>query len=87
MVQRDLVLVKVKIDPEQRGEIFDLIKIMNCEVVDISHTTIMIEFDDRTPKVNLLVDLLSKYEILEIVRTGTIALQKGEGTVYDGEEL
>jgi acetolactate synthase-1/3 small subunit len=87
MVQRDLVLVKVKIDPEQRGEIFDLIKIMNCEVVDISHTTIMIEFDDRTPKVNLLVDLLSKYEILEIVRTGAIALQKGEGTVYDEEEM
>ncbi|MDR3364021.1 MAG: acetolactate synthase small subunit [Clostridiales Family XIII bacterium] len=86
MVQRDLVLVKVKIDPEQRGEIYDLVKIMNCEIVDISHTTIMIEFDDRTPKVNLLIDLLSKYEIIEIVRTGTIALGKGEGSVYDDEE-
>ena len=86
MVQRDLVLIKVRIDPEQRGEIYDLAKIMNCEVVDISHTTLMIEFDDRTPKVDLLVDLLSKYEIMEMVRTGTIALQKGEGTVYDEEE-
>ncbi|GHU61465.1 acetolactate synthase small subunit [Clostridia bacterium] len=86
MVQRDLVLVKVKITPEQRGEIYDLVKIMGCEIVDISHTTLMIEFDDRTPKVNLLIDLLSKYEILEIVRTGTISLQKGEGTVYDREE-
>jgi len=86
MVQRDLVLVKVRIVPEQRGEIYDLVKIMDCEVVDISHTTLMIEFDDRTPKVNLLIDLLSKYEILEIVRTGTIALQKGDGTVYDEEE-
>jgi acetolactate synthase small subunit len=46
----------------------------------------MIEFDDRTPKVNLLLDLLSKYEIIELVRTGTISLQKGEGTVYDEEE-
>ncbi|MDR3304865.1 MAG: acetolactate synthase small subunit [Clostridiales Family XIII bacterium] len=87
MVQRDLVLVKVKIDPDRRGEIYDLVKIMNCEIVDISHTTLMIEFDDRTPKVNLLLDLLSKYEILELVRTGTIALQKGEGTVYDEEEF
>ena len=86
MVQRDLVLIKVRIDPEQRGEIYDLAKIMNCEVVDISHTTLMIEFDDRTPKVDLLVDLLSKYEIMEMVRTGTIALQKGEGTVFDEEE-
>jgi len=86
MVQRDLVLVKVKIDPEQRGEIYDLAKIMDCEIVDITHTTIMIEFDDRTPKVDLLIDLLSKYEILEIVRTGTIALQKGVYTIYDEEE-
>ena len=86
MIHRDLVLVKVKIDAEQRGEIYDLAKIMGCEIVDLSHTTLMIEFDDRTPKVDLLIELLSKYEILEIVRTGTIALQKGEGTVYDEEE-
>jgi acetolactate synthase small subunit len=46
----------------------------------------MIEFDDRTPKVNLLIDLLSKYEILEIVRTGAIALQKGDSAIYDDDE-
>ena len=86
MVQRDFVLVKVRIDPDQRGEIYDLVKIMNCEIVDISHTTLMIEFDDRTPKVNLLIELLSKYEILEIVRAGAIALQAGEKTVHDEEE-
>jgi len=86
MVQRELVLAKVRIDAEQRGEIYDLVKIMDCEIVDISHTTLMIEFDDRTTKVDLLMDLLSKYDILEIVRTGAIALQKGESTVYDGEE-
>ena len=86
MVQRDLVLIKVKIDSEQRSEIYDLVKIMGCEIVDISHTTLMIEFDDRTPKINLLLELLSKYEILEIVRTGSVAMQKGEGTVYDEDE-
>ena len=86
MVQRDLVLIKLRIDPEQRGEIYDLVKIMDCEIVDITHTTIMIEFDDRTQKVDLLLDLLSKYEIIEIVRAGAIALQKGESTVYDNED-
>ena len=83
MVQRELMLIKVRIDPDRRGELYDLVKIMDCEIVDLSHTTLMIEFGDRTAKVELLIDLLSKYEILEIVRTGTIALQKGEGTVYD----
>lgn len=86
MVQRDLVLVKVKIDAEQRGEIYDLVKIMGCEIVDITHTTLMIEFDERTPNVDLLLELLSKYEILEVVRTGTIALEKGDGFVCLEEE-
>ena len=83
MIQRDLVIVKLKIDTEQRGEIYDLAKIMGCEIVDISHTTIMLEFDDRSPKVDLLLELLSKYEILEIVRTGAIAIEKGDCTIYD----
>ena len=83
MVHRDLALIKLRIEKEQRSEILDLIKIMECEIVDISHTTLMIEFDNSTPKVNLLIDLLSKYEILEIVRTGSVALQKGDSTIYD----
>jgi len=86
ITQRELMLVKLRLDPDQRGEIYDLVKIMGCEIVDISHTTLMIEFDDRTPKVDLLVDLLSKYEIIEIVRTGAIALQKGDSTIFDAEE-
>ena len=86
MTQRELVLIKVRITPEQRSEIYDLVKIMGCEIVDISHTTIMIEFDDRTPKIDLLIDLLSKYEIIEIARTGAIALQKGESSIFDEEE-
>jgi acetolactate synthase-1/3 small subunit len=86
VTQRELMLVKLRLDPDQRSEIYDLAKIMGCEIVDISHTTLMIEFDDRTPKVDLLVDLLSKYEIIEIVRTGAIALQKGESTINDIED-
>ena len=86
MVQRDLVLVKVKVDPNQRSEIYDLSKIIECEIVDVSNTSLIIEYNDRAAKINQLIELLSKYEILEIVQTGTIALQKGEGTVYDEEE-
>jgi acetolactate synthase-1/3 small subunit len=74
---RELVLIKVRADGKQRGEIIDIAKIMQCEIVDISHTTLMIEFDAATERVDLLIDLLSKYKILELARTGSIALQKG----------
>jgi acetolactate synthase-1/3 small subunit len=78
---RELVLIKVRADEKQRGEIIDIAKIMQCEIVDISHTTLMIEFDANTDRVNLLVDLLSKYKILEIARTGAVALQKGHRSI------
>ncbi|MDR1068951.1 MAG: acetolactate synthase small subunit [Clostridiales Family XIII bacterium] len=74
---RELCLIKVRVDEKRRGEVIDIAKIMDCDIVDISHETLMIEFDDRPERVDLLVDLLSKYNILEIARTGSIALQKG----------
>ena len=86
MVQRDLVLVKVKIDQDRSDELYDIVKSMGCEIVDTSDTSLIIEFDECTAEVDRLIGMLSEYEILEIVQTGAIALQKGEGTVYDEEE-
>lgn len=81
ITRRELCLIKIEIDQSKRGEIIDLAKIMDCEIVDISHTTLMLEFDDRPEKVDLLIELLQNYKILEMARTGTIALQKGSGSV------
>jgi acetolactate synthase-1/3 small subunit len=81
MTSRELLLVKIKVDEKKRGEIIDIAKIMDCEIVDISHTTLMVEFNGLPGKVDLLIDLLAKYQILEIARTGTIALQNGHFVV------
>jgi acetolactate synthase-1/3 small subunit len=77
--RRELVLIKIKLSKEQRGEIIDLAKIMDCDIVDISHTTLMLEHSDRPEKIDLLIDLLSGYEIVEMARGGAIALPKGGG--------
>jgi acetolactate synthase-1/3 small subunit len=77
ITRRELVLVKVKMSVAQRGEIIDIVKIMQGEIVDISHTTLTVELSDRPEKVDLLIELLSHYNIVEVARTGTIALQKG----------
>ena len=58
-------------------QIIDIVKIMQGEIVDISHTTMTVELSDRPEKVDLLIELLSHYNIVEVARTGTIALQKG----------
>ncbi len=77
ITRRELVLVKVKMSVAQRGEIIDIVKIMQGEIVDISHTTLTVELSDKPEKIDLLIDLLSHYNIVEVARTGTIALQKG----------
>ena len=77
ITRRELVLVKVRMSVAQRGEIIDIVKIMQGEIVDISHTTLTVEMSDKPEKIDLLIELLSHYNIVEVARTGTIALQKG----------
>ncbi len=81
ITRRELVLVKVKMSGTQRGEIIDIVKIMDGKIVDISHTTLTVELCDKPEKIDLLIDLLSHYNIQEVARTGTIALQKGADIV------
>ncbi|HML36135.1 MAG TPA: acetolactate synthase small subunit [Bacillota bacterium] len=81
ITRRELVLIKVKMSTAQRGEIIDIVKIMQGQIVDISHSTLTVELADRPEKVDLLIELLSPYNIVEVARTGTIALQKGTDIV------
>lgn len=81
ITRRELALVKVKMSAALRGEIIDIVKIMDGKIVDISHTTLTVEICDRPEKIDLLIELLSSYNIQEVARTGTVALQKGSDIV------
>lgn len=81
ITRRELALVKVKMSAALRGEIIDIVKIMDSKIVDISHTTLTVEICDRPEKIDLLIELLSQYNIQEVARTGTVALQKGSDIV------
>jgi acetolactate synthase-1/3 small subunit len=80
--RREIMLIKVKASKDERGEIVDLAKIMDCKIVDISPTTLMLEHSDTPEKIDLLVNLLSSYEILDMARGGAIALNTGEEEEY-----
>ena len=80
--RREIMLIKVRASKDQRGEIVDLAKIMHCEIVDISESTLMLEHSDTPEKIDLLVNLLSSYDILDMARGGAIALNKGEEEEY-----
>lgn len=78
---RELLLVKVKATAETRGDIIDVARVMSATVADISPNSITIENSDRPNRLDILLELLQPYGLLEVARTGTIAMQKGAATI------
>jgi acetolactate synthase-1/3 small subunit len=76
-VERDLMLLKVKAAPEKRMEIVLLVEMFRARVVDVSPTDLMIEISGQEGKIETFIDLMRPYGIIELARTGRIALVRG----------
>jgi acetolactate synthase-1/3 small subunit len=76
-VERDLMLVKVNANPQQRTEIVLLVEMFRGRVVDIALTTMMIEISGQERKIEAFIELMRPYGIVELARTGRIALVRG----------
>ncbi|MGL4555750.1 MAG: acetolactate synthase small subunit [Gemmataceae bacterium] len=82
-VERDLMLISVAADPARRSEISLLVEMFRGRVVDIGLETMMIEISGREDKIDAFIDLMRPYGIIELARTGRIALvrRKSKGAV------
>ncbi len=76
-VERDLMLIKVKASSERRAEIALLVEMFRARVVDISADTMMVEVSGQESKIEAFIDLMRPLGILELARTGRIALIRG----------
>lgn len=76
-ISRTLSLIKVAVNAGQRAEIMRVTELMGARIVDATRTTLTIEFSDTAERTETLETLLRPYGIKEIVRTGTIAIEKG----------
>ena len=76
-VERDLMLIKVTSTAEKRPEVFQLAESFRGRVVDIQHENVMIEISGTEGKVEAFIELMRPYGILELARTGRIALVRG----------
>jgi acetolactate synthase-1/3 small subunit len=77
-VQRELALIKVNADASTRAEIMQIVEIFRAKIVDVSANTLTVEVSGDEEKVKALEDMLKQFGIKEIVRTGLIALERGE---------
>ncbi|MCE9532679.1 MAG: acetolactate synthase small subunit [Planctomycetes bacterium] len=76
-VERDLMLIKVYTNPTQRVEVSLLVEMFRGRVVDVTTDTLMVEVSGQEGKIEAFIDLMRPYGIIELARTGRIALVRG----------
>jgi acetolactate synthase-1/3 small subunit len=76
-VDRELILIKVHAEPPVRGEIMQIVEIFRARIVDIGKDTLIIECTGDEGKIRAIERSLRPFGILELVRTGKIAMVRG----------
>lgn len=73
-VERELVIVRVKATSEKRSEVVEMAGIFRAKVVDVGEDTLTVEATGAQGKVQAFIDMMRTFGILELVRTGEIAI-------------
>lgn len=84
-VERDLMLIKVTCPPAKRPEVFQITESFRGRIVDIQHENVMMEVAGTEGKIEAFIELMRPYGILELARTGRIALVRGNLPKKDEE--
>lgn len=75
-ISRELMLIKVKYNKSNRREIMENCEILGASIVDMSKNFMTLQICDTPEKTELLIKMLNQISIVEVARTGTLALQK-----------
>ena len=76
-IERELVLIKVKASKASRADIINVVNIFRANIVDVTPEDVVIELTGGESKIDALCEVLEEYGIIEIARTGAIALARG----------
>ena len=75
-VDRELVLVKVKVDGKRRSEVMQITDIFRTKIVDVQPKSMTIEITGNETKVTKFIELMENFGVLELTRTGKVALSR-----------
>ncbi|MGI6485134.1 MAG: acetolactate synthase small subunit [Tepidanaerobacteraceae bacterium] len=85
-VSRELLLIKVDAEPQIRSEIIQIAEIFRANIVDVSRKSMIIELTGDKGKLEAFEEILKPFGIKELVRTGIIAVNRGNKTIKVEEE-
>lgn len=77
-VVRELLLIKVRNTPQSRQDIMTAVEIFRSKIVDYSPRALVCELTGETSKIDAFIELLKPYGIMEMCRTGLVAVERGE---------
>jgi acetolactate synthase-1/3 small subunit len=82
-VQRELLLVKVRADPETRSQVLETVQLFRAKVVDVSPDSVVIEATGNADKLEALLRVLEPFGIKELVQSGMVAVGRGPRSMAD----
>ena len=82
-VRRELILVKVRAEPDQRGQVLEIIQLFGAKAVDVTTDAITIEATGSPEKLDALLKLLEPFGIRELVQSGLVAVGRGSRSITD----
>ena len=77
IVSRELALIKVRSNVQSRSEIMQIVHIFRANIVDVAADSLVVEVSGDEDKIDSLHDLLKSFGVVEVMRTGTIAMNRG----------
>jgi acetolactate synthase-1/3 small subunit len=84
-VERELILLKVKASSKTRSEAMQIVDIFRAKIVDVQADSLLVETTGTQRKVEAFLNLMGKFGILEMTRTGPVAMRRGANG-GDGED-
>jgi len=75
--ERELLMLKIKFDSGQRTEIVQICDIFRAKIIDVAPQSVNIEMTGNPNKIKAFLNLVAPYEIIELARTGAVALKRG----------
>ena len=87
-IQREFALIKVKAaDRGARDEVIQMANVFRANIIDVSRESLTVAIFGDKDKTSALIGLLEDFGILEIAKTGTLAIERGRSTIYDDNKL
>ncbi|HIU48332.1 MAG TPA: acetolactate synthase small subunit [Candidatus Avimonoglobus intestinipullorum] len=81
IVKRGLLMVKIKVNAKNRGEVVQIADIFRANIIDLSQQTVVAELTGGDNKLDAFLEMLEPYGIEELARTGMIALERGTNSL------